>query len=269
MSLFSFTTSIRRRIYLTLGWFDRIGHRKTPLAVLCYHSLNTDTWRFSIDVSEFEAQVTWLQQEFEIIDFKTFQDYLAGRVQLSRPSVLLTFDDGYQNVLTAVPFLAKLGIKPVMFALAETNQANRPELGSALPLMTPAHLKQLIKNGWEVGCHSATHADFWSLTPHEVDRQVQQAKKLLEKQIGHQVCAFAYPKGRYTPAILSMMKKASFSFGFTMDDGAVSPGLDTVRIPRIGVDRTHTLSEFKTLMSPSNIWFRKIIKNSPIGRYIQ
>lgn len=268
MTLSALTTSLRRLSYLTLGGVDRLLDRKTPLCVLCYHSLNTDTWRFSVEMTAFEAQLQWLIQEYDIIDFATFQDYLAGRTKLTRPAVLLTFDDGYQNVLKALPFLSQLGIKPCLFALAEPKQADRQELGSQLPLMTTSHLKRLLKNGWEVGCHSATHADFWSLTPAEVSRQVKLAKGLLEKQLGRRVRAFAYPKGRYTPAILSAIKNARYAAAFTMDDGPITRQTNPTQIPRIGVDRSHSLSEFKVLMSPSNIWFRKTIKNSPLGKFV-
>jgi hypothetical protein len=46
-----------------------------------------------------------------------------------------------------------------------------------------------------------------------------------------------------------------------MDDGSVTQHSHALTLPRIGINRTHSLEEFKTLNSPSNIWLRQFIKS--------
>ena len=44
----------------------------------------------------------------------------------------------------------------------------------------------------------------------------------------------------------SMVKKAKYKMAFTMDDGFITPGIEPLTLPRVGIDRTHTFAEFKT-----------------------
>jgi hypothetical protein len=78
----------------------------------------------------------------------------------------------------------------------------------------------------------------------------------------------AYPKGRYTKEILHETQKAGYAMGFSMDDDMISHKTNLFKVPRIGVDRTHTFEEFKTLFTTRSIAFRKVIKNSPLKRWV-
>lgn len=266
--LSSLFVSIRRTIYQILGFFDKVFSLKTNLFVLCYHSISNDNWRFSVSKENFLAQISWLKANYEITDYAQFSNYLTTKTFPKKPTVLITFDDGYKNILDIVPELKRIGVKPTAFVLSEPQQAIREELGSNNQLLSVAEIKILQSAGWTIGCHSATHPNFWELNTQQIEEEINTSRHRLETVLSTNVSAFAFPKGRYTPEIIEAVKNAKYDYGFSMDDGLIGETTNRYRLPRIGVDNSHSLPEFKTLMSPANIFFRNIIKKSPIGKFL-
>src|ERR1700733_1539066 len=105
---FSLLIKLRRATYLSLGLLDRAVLRKqNSLFILSYHSVANDNWRFSINEKEIKKQIVYLQKHFAIITLKTLTAYLKGRETISKPSVVLTFDDGYKDIVKLKSFFEK------------------------------------------------------------------------------------------------------------------------------------------------------------------
>ena len=94
------------------------------LTVLAYHRIVSDEVfkesdakvAVSTSVSQFQQQMQWLKQHFSLITMETFQLYLQGKIELPLRPALITFDDGYQDVLTnAMPVLDTLQIPATVF----------------------------------------------------------------------------------------------------------------------------------------------------------
>ncbi|MGH7204387.1 MAG: polysaccharide deacetylase family protein [Candidatus Levyibacteriota bacterium] len=267
--LFKMITSVRKIVYQTLGSIDRvIFHTKNPVVILSYHSISNDAWRFSVSEDALKKQITYLKNHFEIITLKKLSDYLSGKKKLTRPAVILTFDDGYKDILKMESFFNKHKIKPALFVLANSKNPNRQELGNKKTFLNKKEIQHLHNAGWEIGCHSATHANLATLSQEELDKEIVQAKHKMEKQLGFSIPYFAYPRGKYNENVVRLVKVANYLMGFTMDDGIIKPNRDVYTIPRIGIDNTHTFSEFVNTFSPSVVRFRGLIKLSPVGRYL-
>ena len=83
------------------------------LAILCYHRIVGDAdvdaaWPYlergtCVRMSTFRAHVDDAWVFADIVTESKALDVLAGRCRLSRPAVWLTFDDGYRDVLAAIP----------------------------------------------------------------------------------------------------------------------------------------------------------------------
>jgi peptidoglycan/xylan/chitin deacetylase (PgdA/CDA1 family) len=268
-AIYATLTAVRHATYSLLGSFDRtLLKKQNTIFVLSYHSIANDDWRFSVDAAVLKKQITFLKKHFNIISLHTLQDYVAGKTTITKPSVVLTFDDGYKDILTMKDFFKKHNIKPALFILANTKQPNWKELGSKRPFLTKREILSLHKAGWEIGCHSATHANLATLSDKELQVEIVTAKKALENDLGIKLDYFAYPRGKYNENVLHYVKKAKFKMALTMDDGFIKPKIDMLTIPRVGVDRTHTFKEFTSSFSPSVVMLRKTVKQSPIGRYL-
>ncbi|MGI8419903.1 MAG: polysaccharide deacetylase family protein [Candidatus Levyibacteriota bacterium] len=267
--LFKIVTSIRKMVYQILGSLDQfVFHMKNPVVILSYHSVSNDDWRFSVSEKSLKKQIAYLKKHFEIITLKKLSDHLSGKKKLTRPAVVLTFDDGYKDILKMEAYFKKNKIKPALFVLANSKNPNRQELGNKKSFLSKKEIQYLHNSGWEIGCHSATHANLARLSQKELDKEIMQAKHKMEKQLGFSIPYFAYPRGKYNANVVRLVKVANFLMGFTMDDGIIKPNRDVYTIPRVGIDSTHTFSEFINTFSPSVVRFRGLIKRSSVGRYL-
>lgn len=259
---FSFFILIRRAVYLSLGASRFLPwHTEKGVAVFCYHSVSDDRWRYSIDFEDLKKQVNHLLKTRKPISKEELLLHVRGERVITEPSFLIAFDDGYHDILMVKEFFRERGIRPIAFVLAEPENANREELDTERPFLTKEEILELKEAGWDIGCHSATHADFSKLSASELGREITHAKTRLESKLGFSINHFAYPKGMYASLARELVKQAGYDMAFTMNEGFVPAFADPTVISRIGVDRTHSFGEFKTLTTPLTLTLRKFVKS--------
>lgn len=261
-----FYVPIRRTVYTTIGTINRlIPASKTGILILCYHGIGNDSWTFSVSKETFEKQMKHLKKDgYSFIMMRDVLQYLDGKKEISKPSVVVQFDDGYKDILAVKSFLKKQNIQPTLFLLSDTKKANRKELANNRPFLNKKEILSLVKDGWEIGSHTATHSFMNTLSKKQIVEEVTNSKKKLEKYLGLPIDYIAYPKGKYNKAIIKEVKKTGYKLGLSMDDGTIDRDVDRFIIPRIGVDRTHTFAEYKTLYVPFVIALRGYIKRHSI-----
>lgn len=254
----------RRLTYGVLGLFDRLlPAPRRSVTVLCYHSIADDGWYHGVSQETFERQIESLRSEG--VRFLSIRELSEGLRADSLPDgrfVVLTFDDGYRDILAVKDFLRERDIFPTLFVLSDTAHVDMSELATSRDFLKREEILELAESGWDIGCHSATHRDFWQLDGHAVRREVFEAKRELEQELGLEIRYFAYPRGRYTSRALESLEEAGFELGFSMDDGLLSVGSQRFRLPRIGVNRTHSLSEFHQMITIPAVLFRKLVKDT-------
>jgi len=130
----------------------------------------------------------------------------------SKGMVSLTFDDGWQtNYDTAIPILNTAGFKSTQYIITGS-------IGdTADGYMTLDEIKSIYQAGHDIAAHTRTHPD---LTTPGVDLQSEitgSRNDLLANFIP--VDSFAYPYGRYSPAIESAVTAAGFSGARSIDHG--------------------------------------------------
>lgn len=267
--LFNLFIGIRRSIYLTLFCFDRVFfRRRQSIIVVSYHSICKDRWKFSIDPDSIKKQIDYLLKHYSVISIKDLESFFQGNKKISFPAVILTFDDGYRDVLVIKKYLQEKNIYPALFVLSDTHHADWKELGTKRKFLNHKEIQLLAKIGWEVGVHSATHANLLKSNSFNLEKEIMQSKKDLERRLQLSLNYFAYPRGKYSSTVVNIVRKAQYLLAFTMDDGFISTKTHKLLIPRIGIDRTHSFHEFKAAFSPSVIALRKLIKSTYIGNYL-
>jgi peptidoglycan/xylan/chitin deacetylase (PgdA/CDA1 family) len=108
----------------TAAGVSRLARRSfthRPL-VLCYHAVCSSTpdvpdpEGLQVPKALFAEQMRFLLQRYEPIALERLRCHLAGEDELPAGAVLVTFDDGYRNVVeNALPVLRGLGVPWVMF----------------------------------------------------------------------------------------------------------------------------------------------------------
>ena len=111
-------------------WWSLHHARQTgrvPVAVLFYHRVADDTPNpWTIGTNAFRQQIDWLQKNFDIVSLPELQDRVRSGCN-RRPTVAITFDDGYaDNSSFALPLLIQRGLPVTYFVTSHHLMTGEP-----------------------------------------------------------------------------------------------------------------------------------------------
>lgn len=107
--------------------------------------------------------------------------------------------------------------------------------------LTWAEVREMEESGWvSFGAHTMHHPNLANLTDREeVKREVGECCVVLEQQLGHPVCTFAYPIGQLTHIgddVLHAVQQAGYNWAVTTMDGFNTPRSNPYLLRRVEVD---------------------------------
>ena len=149
----------------------------------------------------FERQINWITHKFDVVDLEEAQRRVASGAN-SRPTVCLTFDDGYaDNCEFALPLLLRKGLPATYFVATEHVLTGTPfphdvAAGVRLKPNTIEELRAMAGAGIEIGAHTRSHADLGA--PENADRvrdEIVGSKTDLESALDLPIRYFAFPYG--------------------------------------------------------------------------
>ena len=95
----------------------------------------------------------------------------------------------------------------------------------------------MAKNNIAFGSHSVNHILLDQVNHSEMSNELYRSKEEIESKTGTTVSGFAYPNGNYNSAIISELKKSSYTFAFCTKTGYVDTSTDPFLIPRINIQQ--------------------------------
>lgn len=258
---------INRRIILSVAYTlsSVVRNHNEDRVILCYHSIGKGGNRYTVSPKVFEEQIKKIKS---FAKFVSLSEIIDLKKKSSKMLVSLTFDDGYADIISVLPVLKKYNIPATVFALSDPEQANRSELEHNGKLLSYKQLKQLHNDGIKIGCHSATHADFHHLPNSRRYREINMAKKSLEKQLGTSIDYFAYPKGRFNAECVNDVVKAGFKAAFTTVHENVGSSRSNYVIPRVVIDGTFTEKDFPAVISTTTFFIQRMHRSLAYNRFI-
>jgi peptidoglycan/xylan/chitin deacetylase (PgdA/CDA1 family) len=165
---------------------------------------------------------------------------------------VLTFDDGYESVLTrALPLLEAHGFTATVFVVSGkiggVNDWDGETPGDAL--LSADGVRALAAAGIEIGSHGATHRALPSVSDTELDDEVRGSKAALEAVTGGPVVSFCYPYGAIDDRSVAAVRRAGYRAA-TVIRGGISPDLsDPLRLKRVAVRGTNMLLDFSLALT--------------------
>jgi peptidoglycan/xylan/chitin deacetylase (PgdA/CDA1 family) len=228
------------------------------VVALLYHHLDADApTASSLSPGEFEAQLAWLKREgYQTLTTSQLLAYLRGEFALRRPSVLITFDDGYESVYRhAWPLLRKYGFSAAVFTIT----GRRGQTPGEFPHFTWAQAAEMSASG-AIEIHSHTHdmhhmeaggtvPALEHLSDLAVLADLLMSRVLVQDNVGTRASAFAFPFGRYSDRTRGLVEEAGFDMAFTTEPGSIRPGVDRrYLLPRNDVPAGTTIEGFARIM---------------------
>lgn len=207
--------------------------------------------------------------------------FLAGSQRLSRPGLLLTFDDGFRNNYdVAADLLDQFGVKGFFFVpagfiqLSGSQSAARDYVSQNLYLGRPPagwgdadcqpmswnDLRDLIRRGHSVGCHGLDHVALGPQTGDRVlRREIIEAKSVLEEELGTPVSSFCWPFGAlssYSRDAFALIRR-HYRYAFTTFGAPLLVGDSPYVIDRASVESDMGLARAQwAVQGPAEIYLR-------------
>ncbi len=228
-------------------WFGYAMRRR--VRILMYHSISDDPIDpLAISPAHFRAQMSLLaQQGYSGVSLGEVTQLLTSGSKDHRV-VGLTFDDGFQDFLTAaIPVLQEHGFRATLFVPAGMvgQTSSWSSYRKDRSLLTWEELQEVVNSGYEIGSHTLSHPDLCQLSPVSLHHEVNDSKRLLEDTLQVPVHHFAYPGGTFTQREVDAVGRA-FYRSAAIVGGRWGNGPDTprLRLKREPMRRSDTLSEF-------------------------
>jgi peptidoglycan/xylan/chitin deacetylase (PgdA/CDA1 family) len=187
--------------------------------VLCYHAVS-DTWDHPLAVRretlkrQLAAAIRW-----------GWKPAGAAEIVAGKPRALhATFDDGYRSILSVLPALEQLGLRPTVFVCTDYASEGRPLELPPLDRL-PAHrnelatlrwdeLRELAERGVEIASHTRTHPNLRELSTDDVRREVTESRDEIESEVGRRCSYFGYPYGQFDARVRDEVDRAGYEAAF-------------------------------------------------------
>jgi peptidoglycan/xylan/chitin deacetylase (PgdA/CDA1 family) len=192
----------------------------------------------------FDAQMEWLAHHgFHAISEQQLFDALEWSMPLPSRPVLITFDDGYKDVLWhAEPILHRLQMPATAFVITDRISGRDPSF------LTWNDLRDLERDGFTIGSHTVHHLDLTTLSPAEAWLELARSRETLQKHLGVAVDWFSYPAGAEDPAVVRLVRKAGYLLAVTTQPGFAQSARAPFLLRRDEILRGEGLAGFAALL---------------------
>lgn len=149
---------------------------------------------------QFRAQIDWLAANRRVVGLDPAVE--AWSHPGSEKMVVLTFDDGYRDVLTnAYPVLREYGFPFTLYLSTESIETGKPLGGGAAAApLSWSEIEVMLDSGLvTIGAHTHSHADLRSLSTSQVKNEIEVSNELIWSRLAIVPTHFAYPWGYWSP----------------------------------------------------------------------
>jgi len=244
--------------------------QKVKVPILTYHSIDKSGSVISTAPEVFRRQMQYLSENgYKAVTLNEFISSLSEDKTPFLKTVVLTFDDGFQNFFSeAFPVLEEYGFRATVFLVTEfcgkNNDwaGNPPELPSS-KVLSWEEIRQLHGLGIEFGGHSRTHPDLTKVSDSRVESEIVESKAVIENALGGEVTTFAYPFGKFNPDVKQTVEK-SYKAAVSTNLGKVRAGSDLFSLERVDTYYLSNPKIFNRLSSQTfdgYLSFRQIMRD--------
>lgn len=207
---------------------------KDNAVILLYHHVSEQTpAATSVSPKVFEQHLKYLAQHHSVLPLQKVIEALENHQPLPDNAVVITFDDGYDNIFTqAHPLLHRFNFPYTVFI-------NPPLIGSMSYQLDWQQVKTMATQGATFANHGNYHDHLLTKQSGENPKQwlkrvmtnIQDAERTLKEQVGYSLKYFAYPYGEFNSELKSALREQGY-VGFAQISGAIASYSDFGALPR-------------------------------------
>ncbi len=183
----------------------------------------------TVSAQAFERQLAFLaRRRVQVLPLEALVASVARGEAFPRRSVVITFDDGYEETYTvAWPLLKRFGFPATVFvAPAEVGMSG---------FVTWVQLVEMATDAMTIGSHTMHHAYLPLVGDEGLREELVESKRVIEQRIGRAVQFVSYPVGGFTPQVQALAKQAGYAAACTTNRAAPRAVLDRYALRRIKI----------------------------------
>lgn len=231
-------------------------HIKPICITLYYHSI------FDDEVKSFDKQISLLTKKTKILKANYF-----GKLDSGRRYSIITFDDGFENLLTnAIPILEKYKAPFTIFFI--TNYFGK-QPGWEFPeyhkdknekVMSIEQLNKLPQSLLTMGSHTVNHKKLTTLNSDELKYELTESKKQLENITKTKIDLLSFPNGDYNQEVLNEAFNSGYKRVFTIEPEFSLQKEDEKITHRVWTNGSDNYLEFWLKVHGGYCWLGKSFK---------
>jgi peptidoglycan/xylan/chitin deacetylase (PgdA/CDA1 family) len=212
--------------------------------------------------TEFEWQMRSLKKRgYQPITFEALLSAQAGTTTLPPKPVILTFDDGYDDLFAnAFPVLTELQFPYTVFLVSslvgKTNEWVASEGLTPFPLLPWDRIKVMQATGFaSFQPHTITHPHLADMPLREARREMSESRDVLAQELGTAMDVFCYPFGSFNEGVADAAREIGYKCSVTTQFGRARKGDDPMMLPRVSI---YHIPPFSLDYGPAglNYWWR-------------
>ena len=212
-------------VSLLLLWISE--HHVVP--IMMYHHVTAVTpsegnW---VSPKNFEQQMAYLaKHQYKVIMLDELVDAIQTKKKLPHKTVVITFDDGYDdNYDQAFPILRRYQFPATVFLIANKINADG--------FLNLKQIDEMMAYGINFGSHTLSHPYLPGLSPQEQEKEIRESKAKIGKALNTSIEYFCYPIGGFSDDIKRMVKEAGYKGALTTNRGFARSNQDVYELKRI------------------------------------
>lgn len=186
---------------LLRNWLRR-WRKQHPVVFLNHHLISDRFHRMALPTEVFLRQARFLQRHYRIVSLSEASKLLKSG-SVCEPTIVLTFDDGYEdNFLNLRAVAEEIGMPVIMFVSTHIVTENKEfthdlESGqTGFRALTWDQIRYWSDDAAEFESHSRSHYDCGSTDRAALEKEIVESKRELESRLGKPVTALAFPFGK-------------------------------------------------------------------------
>ena len=229
--------------------------------------MNRGVEKYCLSPQIFSSQMSWLAGHgYTPISLEALLACRKSEVILPDKPVMITFDDGYQDLIRyAVPVLQKYAFPAIFYLVAGMVGKSSAWMGGTdlgeIPLMDWNEARQLSEAGFQIGSHSMRHLRLAEVPLEDVCNELADSRNLLEMRLGREIRHLAYPFGSYNEAVQRIAGEIGYLSAVSVRIGLSGLNDDLYALQRVPLSRQDSMLDFICKLRTARN-FRKSLKQA-------
>jgi peptidoglycan/xylan/chitin deacetylase (PgdA/CDA1 family) len=237
-------------------------HINKEVPILMYHRIaDIPNDRNTVSPIMFEKQLQYLKKHgYTTISLQDLHHHFTLKSPLPSKSILLTFDDGYEdNLMNALPLLKKYDMAATVCIISNwIGQENNWEDYKNKPhcrTMDLAQLQEWLKQGMFICAHTVNHPFLSRLNNEEILHELASCKSSLEQQLHIPIDFLCYPYGDFDDRVKILAKQVGYKAALGIFKNTNFWKRDLFSLSRVVISSRQPLWEFTLKVSSLHMLF--------------